>query len=53
MKGDLANNSEFFKESWANFKIATYLDMKNEKLEEQHYYQQLGKKHCKYMATYQ
>ena len=29
MKGDLANNWEFFKESWTNYEIATELDMKN------------------------
>ena len=31
MKGDLANNWEFLKESWTNYKIATELDNKNEK----------------------
>ena len=32
MKGDLANNWEFFKESWTNYKIATELDTKNENI---------------------
>ena len=32
MKRDLANSWEFFKESWTNYKTATDLDTKNEKL---------------------
>ena len=30
--GDLANNWEFFKESWTNYKIATELDTKSDKI---------------------
>ena len=36
MKGDLANNWAFFKESWRNYKIAT-LTKKIKKLEWPHY----------------
>ena len=32
MKEDLANNWEFFKESWTDYKIPTEIDMKNEKI---------------------
>ena len=32
MKGDLANNWEFFKEPWTNYETATELDTKNEKI---------------------
>ena len=34
MKGDLANNWEFFKELWKNYKIAREFNMKNEKTRE-------------------
>ena len=32
MKGDVANNWEFFKESWTNYEIATELDTKKSKI---------------------
>ena len=32
MKEDLANDWEFFKESWTNYEIATELDTKNENI---------------------
>ena len=53
MKGDLTNNWEFFKESWTNKKMTTELDMKNKKIRVATLLPTMGKKHCKYIATYQ
>ena len=52
MKGDLANNWEFYKDSWTNYETATELDTKNEKIRVAALLATIGKEALS-IATYQ